>query len=216
MTEHEQPIKKELFGKKNPIKFQYQRGDRFQRLVDEGFAKTLEESNFCGLACMDMAISAYIPDDDKRMSLTIEIGENAKALGLIKEDGTMGNDDDNKNETYFSKVNSIFQREGIPYLLEATPVKSQNDVCDQLENGNLVQLIIAASSADDPEGHALLADSAFSDIARQERLFRWWDPSISNEDFARNYSSSLDPFFKLPNFTGTHVSPEIFVFKRRK
>lgn len=203
--------KREPSTQKFPIKFQHQKDPFFQRLVDEGLAKSLKESNFCGLACTNMALSTYILDDNRRLDILSKIGQKAKSLGLVREDGTMESDKEDEEKIYLDEVNAIFQREGLPFVLETKRIGSQQDVCDELEKGNLVQLILGLQ---DNTGHAILADKAYSDLKKDERLFRWLDPAISHEDFAINFSSSNDRFFKLPNFTGAIVSPVVYVFRK--
>ena len=48
------------------VKFRYQKDQGFQSLVDSGIGKELSTSGYCWAACLDMALSPFIPDDAVR------------------------------------------------------------------------------------------------------------------------------------------------------
>lgn len=172
--------------KKGPVKFRYQKGADYQRLVDRGIAKDLASSGFCWLASIEMAASAYKQNDAERLSWVVEIATDAKSGGLLEEDGHLSHTDDTKVVEFLNKSLSAGE---IP--LEASSVDlRETNLFEEALRGNM--LLVSVYNPDEGGGHMMLVDKGYLAIDQSEAVVGILNPIAPAIEmpFAREYFGS--------------------------
>lgn len=180
------------------VKFRYQKDNGFQALVDSGIGRELSGSGYCWAACLDMALSPFIPDDAFRDSVITDsvkderLGHDAFTSKGELVTGRMGDLVDVVNGR-LSAQNSRARLK----LIEGLPL---NDFHLELQKGRTVIFGIQYEDG----GHVMVMDRAYRDGGKY--IYTAYDPAEENPLKARRSFDSLQ-LYGYQTYSDTKVLP---------
>lgn len=184
-----------IFPDQQPVKFSWQKAERFQSFVEAGLAESLEKSNFCWLACYDMVASTYLSDDAKRKEMLMEIADASNILGHLSNNGGLSLPEYEMEDEHVQMVSNIFSKYGIPLEMTTEILSSpKSDIIANLEEGSMLILGITAEG-----GHAILMDKVYRDQQGTEAIMSFWDPAVPFPEIAHGFLPSAQRQLLLYN-----------------
>jgi len=171
----------EIEGRQLPanVKFTYQKDTSFQTLVDHGIGTELSTSGYCWAACLDMALSPFIPDDVIRKGI---IAGSIKDEKLGKDAFTdIGGLAIARIGDLVDVVNGRLAVQNFSARLKLINEQTLSDFHLELQKGRTVIFGIS----DESDGHVMIMDRVYQDGGTY--IYATYDPAIEDPLEARSY-----------------------------
>lgn len=183
------------------VKFLHQKDPKMQALVDVGVGESLETSGYCWAACIDMALSPFIQDDNARHEVLLNsVNHESLANGVFNKkgellEGGISNlvDAVNRNLRAINAVPRLM-------LLEDADL---HDYHLELLKGRAV---IFGTANDNGGGHVRLMDAVYQDGGKY--YYEIYDPAEEDQLKARQHINNFE-LYGMHTFTNTHLRPFI-------
>lgn len=161
------------------VKFIYQKDQRFQSLVDFGIGKELSSSGYCWAACLDMALSPFVPDDSVREGVIANsVQDQRLGAEAFTANGELSSE---KIGDLVDIVNENLVSGNLEARLKLLREQRFNDFHLELQKGRAVIFGIQ----DETGGHVMVMDRVYQDGGKY--IYATYDPAIEDPIRARKY-----------------------------
>jgi hypothetical protein len=160
------------------VQFRWQRDPKYQFLVEDGIVASLDESQVCWLACIEMATSPALPDEVARLKFIRSYATEIKNLGRLDEQGRADTLDTPKSLAIWLELRD---RWNLPTQVAFLQFPPRNVLVERLMARHIISLSVTR-----PERgtHQLLFDRVYVHPTGNEVL-SFLDPAVSNPVDAR-------------------------------
>jgi len=182
------------------VKFRYQKDTRFQTLVDHGIGTELSTSGYCWAACLDMALSPFIPDEVVRNGIiTDSVKDGRLGKDAFTEIGGLARD---RIGDLVDVVNGRLLAQDFRARLKLIKGQPFDKFHLELQKGRTV--IFGAQDKDG--GHVWVMDRVYQDGGKY--IYAAYDPAIEDPLEARTYFDNFQ-LYGYYMFSDTKILPFI-------
>jgi hypothetical protein len=193
--------------KPNPITFSSQTDSKYQYAVEAGINSEIR--NFCWLACVDMAISAFVTDEGKRTLYMKELAKRIAGKGNFM-DGRVKLD--SEDQTLIKELTQLNADLGLDVEINFIGDLTFNTFQDELNDGAVI--LFSTKEKDSETSHLRIMDKILfqeSDYA----VFNTFDPADNDANTGRRLVSNRELFLLHTNELML-LSPFIVTFKKHQ
>ena len=182
------------------VKFRYQKDNGFQALVDSGIGRELSGSGYCWAACLDMALSPFIPQDLLRDGIIREaVGNERLGPDAFTKKGELSTE---KIGDLVDAINESLDSGNLRARLKLIREQQFKDFHLELQKGRVVIFGIA----DENGGHVMVMDRVYQDGGKY--IYATYDPAIEDPLKARRYFDNFQ-LYGQHIYSGLKVLPFI-------